>query len=63
MTLSLIHILFLWYGKSDHILKLFGFDQQGPALQSALEKMCIRDRESMFQRARVADGDAPDNEW
>ena len=24
--------VFLWYGKSDHILKLFGFDQQGPAL-------------------------------
>lgn len=26
-----------WYGKSDRTLKLFGFEQQGPALQKALE--------------------------
>ena len=29
--------VFLWYGKSDRTLKLFGFEQQGPALQKALE--------------------------
>lgn len=29
--------VFLWYGKSDRMLKLFGFEQQGPALEKALK--------------------------
>ena len=43
--------VFLWYGKSDHILKLFGFDQQGPALQSALEIDGVPHEEKVYEDA------------
>lgn len=43
--------VFLWYGKSDHILKLFGFDQQGPALQSALEIDGVPHEEKVYEGA------------
>ena len=43
--------VFLWYGKSDHILKLFGFDQQGPALQSALEVDGVPHEEKVYEDA------------
>ena len=41
--------VFLWYGKSDRILKLFGFDQQGPALQSALEIDGVPHEEKVYE--------------
>ena len=43
--------VFLWYGKGDHILKLFGFDQQGPALQSALEIDGVPHEEKVYEDA------------
>ena len=43
--------VFLWYGKSDRILKLFGFDQQGPALQSALEIDGVPHEEKVYEDA------------
>ena len=43
--------VFLWYGKSDRILKLFGFDQQGPALQSALETDGVPHEEKVYEDA------------
>lgn len=43
--------VFLWYGKSDHILKLFGFNQQGPALQSALEIDGVPHEEKVYEDA------------
>lgn len=43
--------VFLWYGKGDRILKLFGFDQQGPALQSALEIDGVPHEEKVYEDA------------
>ena len=43
--------VFLWYGKSDRILKLFGFDQQGPALQSALAIDGVPHEEKVYEDA------------
>ena len=43
--------VFLWYGKSDRILKLFGFTQQGPALQSALETDGVPYEEKVYEKA------------
>ena len=43
--------VFLWYGKCDRILKLFGFDQQGPALQSALEIDGVPHEEKVYEDA------------
>ena len=43
--------VFLWYGKSDRILKLFGFDQQGPALQSALEIDGVPHEDKVYEDA------------
>lgn len=43
--------VFLWYGKSDRILKLFGFTQQGPALQGALEADGVPYEEKVYEKA------------
>lgn len=43
--------VFLWYGKSDRTLKLFGFEQQGPALQKALEADSIPYEEKVYEKA------------